>query len=168
MSSDVTGALVQAPSSAVRQRRQSASSFVSGTTEYVAAVQELSDNHVADLSAQVEVARNRERTLWILFIVLFVLTMAIGCSGVIFIFLASLKLAVASGAAGLLPGCASALLKAGQSTATKNRKAAEAQWGEQLKLRQGAAAVDALPPGPDKDALRVEYARKMLARIPTK
>jgi hypothetical protein len=162
-----TGALQEAPLPAVRTQ-QVPQPFVSSTAQYVASGREISDYYLRDLSGQVGEARSRENGLWMLFVLLFFLTLAVGGAGVVFIFLGGLKVAVASGAVGLISGSCSAMLKQEHTTQTRNREAVEAKRDEQVKLRQGEAAVDALPAGPDRERLRVEYTRKLLARIPTK
>lgn len=148
------------------RRRQTPPPVVHGTDEYVAAVWQTSGNHLADLNAQARTARNRETVLWSLFVLIFILTLAAGGAGVVLIFLASLKVAIASGAAGVIPGCTSALLKRECTTQSKNRQAIEAKRDEHLRLYQGAAAIAELPPGPQKEKLQVDYARKMLSRVP--
>jgi len=42
-----------------------------------------------------------------------------------------------------------------------------ARWrcNQEILRRQAAAVIDAMPPGPDKDGLQVEYARELLSRI---
>lgn len=146
--------------------RRTPAPIVHGTGEYVAAAGQASDSYLAELNAQASAAWRREQVLWQLFVLIFVLTLVAGSAGVALIFLASLKVAIASGAAGVLPGCTSALLKREHTTQGKTRQAIEAKRDKQLRLRQSAAAIAALPASPDKDKLQVDYARKLLARIP--
>jgi hypothetical protein len=121
---------------------------------------------LADLDTQAQTARGRETFLWMLFITVFLLTLAAGTAGVALVFLASLKVGIASGAAAVLPGCTSALLRQECSTRTKIRQEIEARRDEEFRLRQAAAAIAALPAGPQKERLQADYARKMLSRIP--
>jgi hypothetical protein len=147
-------------------RRRAAAPVVHGTGAYVIAAEQASDGYLDELVAQVGTVRRRERILWQLFVLAFILTLAAGSAGVVLIFLAGLKVAIASGAAGVIPGCASPLLKRECTSQAKSRQAIEAKGEEQIRLRQSAAAIFALPAGPDKDKLQVDYARKLLTRIP--
>jgi hypothetical protein len=142
------------------------SSPPAGTDDYVATARQISDAKLADLNAQVRTAQRREAILWVLFVLAFTLTLAAGSVGVALIFLATLKVGIASGAAGLLPGCTSAWLKRECATRSKNRQTIEAKRDEEIRLRQAAAAIAELPSGPEKEKLQRDYARKMLSRIP--
>jgi hypothetical protein len=145
---------------------QSPPAIVSRTDEYVETVRHLSDANLAYLDAQVRTAQTRETILWALFIVVFALTVAAGSAGIALIFLASLKVGIASGAAGLLPGCTGAWLRRECTIRSKNRQAIETRRDEELRLRQAVAAIAELPNGAEKKRIQMDYARKMLSRIP--
>jgi hypothetical protein len=139
--------------------------IVSGAAEYVTRAEEISADNLAYLYDRIQTVQRQESVLWMLFVLVFVLTLATGCTGVVLILLASLKVGIASGAAGLLPGCLGAWLRRECTVRGKNRQAIEAKRDEELRLRQAFAAIDDLPPGPQKEELRVERARRMLSRI---
>ena len=139
---------------------------IKGTDEYVAALRHESDRYLADLEVKADTAWKRERVLWQLFVLVFILTLAAGSGGVVLIFLASLKVAIASGATGVITGPASALLKREYAAQSKNRQTIEAKLDEQNRLRQAHAAISKLPPGPEKKKLEVQQAQKLLSRIP--
>jgi hypothetical protein len=145
---------------------QTLAPVVHGHDEYVAVALQPSDSYLASLNAQARMAWRRESVLWQLFLLVFILTLAAGSAGVVLIFLASLKVAIASGAAGVIPGCTSAMLKRAHRTQIKNIDSIEAKRDAQLRLRQSAEVISALPPSPKKEELQVDYARKMLSRIP--
>lgn len=157
---------LQKASSPVDRPRQSPPEVVSRTDEYITAVQRASDAKFANLGVQIRAARRREAILWWFFVLAFTLTLAAGSVGVALIFLGSLKVAIASGAAGLIPGCTSAWLKREGTTQSKNRQAIEEKWDEELRLRQAAVAIADLPSSSEKKKLQIDYARKMLSRIP--
>jgi hypothetical protein len=140
--------------------------IVDTNDQYIDAVREASNHYYDDLDKQIRTALDREGVLWVLFIIVFILTLTAGTAGVILIFLASLKVAIASGAAGLIPGCTSALLKRECTTQIKRRQAIEAKRDEQLRLRQATAAIAELPPSPQKDKLQIDHVRKIVSRIP--
>jgi hypothetical protein len=142
------------------------SGVVNGTDKYVADLRHESDRYLRDLEVKADTAWQRERVLWQLFVLVFMLTLAAGSGGVALIFLASLKVAIASGAAGLIPGATSALLKREYAAQSKNRQAIEAKLDEQNRLRQADAAISKLDPGPEKKKLEVQQAQKLLSRIP--
>ncbi len=101
-----------------------------------------------------------------MFVLVFLLTLAAGGTGVVLVFLVGLKVGVASGAAAVLPGCTSALLKRECTTRGKILKEIEAKRDEEFRLRQAAVAIAGLPAGPRKENLQVDYARKVLSRVP--
>ena len=138
----------------------------SGAGEYFATAWQVSCAKLADLDTQARTARGRETLLWVLFVLVFLLTLAAGSTGVVLIFLASLKVGIASGAAAVLPGCTSALLRRECTTRSKIRQDIEAKRDEEFRLRQAAAAIAELPAGPQKERLQADYARKMLSRVP--
>jgi hypothetical protein len=150
----------------ITRPRQSPPRVVSGTDEYVAAVQQISHERLADLAAQVQTARQRETILWWLFVLAFTLTLAAGGAGVALILLGSLKVAIASGAAGLLPGCSSAWLRRECTVRSKDRQAIEEKMEGEFRLQQAAAVITELPQGTQKEKFQVDYARKILSRIP--
>ena len=139
---------------------------INGTDEYVAALRHESNKYLTDLEVKADTAWKRERVLWQLFVLVFILTLAAGSGGVVLIFLASLKVAIASGAAGVIPGATSALLKREHAAQSKNRQAIEAKLDEQNRLRQADAAISKLAPGPGKKKLEIQQAQKLLSRIP--
>jgi len=165
MTSDRGRTLQQAPWPAAPPL-QSPPQEVSGADEYFATARQISYTRVADLDAQLQTARGRETFLWVLFVLVFMLTLAAGSTGVVLVFLASLKVGIASGAAAVLPGCTSALLKRECTTRSKIRQDIEEKRDEEFRLRQAAAAIAELPAGPRKEKLQVDYARKMLSRVP--
>lgn len=158
--------ILQEASSSVERLGQSPPKVVSRTDEYITAVQRISDAKLADLDEQIKAARRREAVLWCFFALAFVLTLAAGGVGVALILLGSLKVAIASGAAGLIPGCTSAWLKREGTTLSKNRQGIEAKLDEELRLHRAASAIADLPSSSEKKRLQIDYARKMLSRIP--
>jgi len=127
---------------------------------------QVSCERLADLDAQARTARGRETLLWVLFVLVFLLTLAAGGTGVALIFLASLKVGIASGAAAVLPGCTSALLKRECTIRSKICQDIEEKRDGEFRLRQAASAIADLPDGPHKERLRIDYARTMLSRVP--
>jgi flagellar basal body-associated protein FliL len=154
------------PDSAESPPQSSSPRPVSGADTGLATGPEISRRKLADLDAQLRTARGREALLWVLFVVVFVLTLAAASAGVALVFVASLKVGIASGAAAVLPGCTSAMLKRECSARSKIRQDIEAKRDEEFRLRQAAAAIAELPEGPQKKNLQTDYARKMLSRIP--
>jgi hypothetical protein len=149
-----------------RCRRHSRSHVISGADEDFATARQISRGKLSDLDAQIRTARGRETLLWVLFVLVFILTLAAGSTGVVLIFLTSLKIGIASGAAAVLPGCTSALLKRECSARRKIRQDIEVKRDEEFRLRQAAAAIAELPAGPQKEKLQMDYVRKMISRIP--
>jgi hypothetical protein len=137
-----------------------------GVGEYFVSAWQVSCARLADLDAQARTAGGREALLWVLFVLVFMLTLAAGSTGVVLIFLASLKVGIASGAAALLPGCTSALLKRECTTRSKIRQDIEAKRDEEFRLRQAAATIAELSAGPKKEKLQLDYAWKILSRVP--
>jgi hypothetical protein len=156
----------QQPSWPAASPCQSPDQGVSTVGAYFATAWQVSCAKLADLDAQARTARGRETLLWVLFVLVFMLTVAAGTTGVVLIFLASLKVGVASGAAAVLPGCTSALLKRECTTRSRIRQDIEAKRDEEFRLRQATAAIAELPAGSQKEKLQADYARKMLSRIP--
>jgi hypothetical protein len=158
--------ILQEVSLPVALTRQALPAVASGSDEYITAVRQKSYAKLTNLNAQVRVAQRRETILWWFFVLAFILTLVAGGAGVALILLGSLKVAIASGAAGVIPGCTSAWLKREGTTLSRNRQAIEAKRDEELRLRQAVAAIADLPSSPEKDKLQVDYARKLLSRIP--
>jgi hypothetical protein len=105
----------------------------------------------AELDEQIRTARRRETLLWALSVLAFALTLATGSIGIVLVFLASLKLGIASGAAGLFPGCTGTWLKWECATRSRNRRAIERRRDEEFRLRQAAATIADFPPGREKE-----------------
>jgi hypothetical protein len=160
------GSNPQQPSWPPASSGQPLSHEVSAVSESFATTWQVSCAKLADLDAQARTARGRETLLWALFVLVFMLTLAVGGTGVVLIFLASLKVGIASGAGAVLPGCTSALLKRECTTRAKIRQDIEAKRDEEFRLRQAKAAIAELPAGPRRERLQADYARKMLSRIP--
>lgn len=156
----------QQPSWPVALPCQAHDQGVSTVGAYHATAWQVSSAKLADLDAQARTARGRETLLWVLFVLVFMLTVAAGTTGVVLIFLASLKVGVASGAAAVLPGCTSALLKRECTTRSEIRQDIETKRDEEFRLRQAAAAIAEMPAGSRKEELQADYAQKMLSRIP--
>lgn len=126
----------------------------------------ISNERLADLAARGQTARQRETVLWWLFILAFTLTLAVGGASVVLILLGSLKVAMASGAAGLLPGCSSAWLRREGTARGRDRQDIDKERDGELRIQQAVAVVFEFPPGTQKDKIQEDYAKKMLSRIP--
>jgi hypothetical protein len=150
----------QAPLPAVRGSRH-----LTNTSDYALEARQVAVGRLKDLNADARSARNRETVLWVLFVSLFGLTILTGATGAALIFLAGLKLSIASGAASLLPTIASALLWRGHRSQNQRRLATEADRDKQLQRARAAEAIARLPDGPHKETLLLEVARKEIALI---
>jgi hypothetical protein len=150
----------QAQLPAVRQNH-----YLTNTSDYAFEARQVAVGRLKDLNVDARSARNRETVLWVLFVSVLGLTVITGATGAALIFLAGLKLSIASGAASLLPTAASALLWRGHRSQNQRRMAIEADRDKQLQRVRAAEAIERLPDGPQKEALRLELVRKEIALV---
>lgn len=150
----------QAPLPAVRQDQ-----YLTKASDYALESRQVAVGRLKDLNTDARSARNRETVFWVLFVSVLGLTMVTGATGVALIFLAGLKLGIASGAASLLSGATSPLLWRGHRVQNQRRLAIEADRDKQLQRVRAAEAIEKLPDGPEKETLLLEVARKEIALI---